>query len=79
MLLGLKISAKIVVASSARRYQQGRVMHQKDEQYSERESQRRFKALVQVALKSPPKPVKSMGPKGVPAQSKKRQRVSKIA
>ncbi len=45
-----------------------------DNQYSERETQRRFKALVQVALKSPPKPIKSMGPKGMPSQSKKRRK-----
>jgi len=50
-------------------------MAREHDQYGERESQRRFKALVQVALKSPPKPIKSMGPKGVPAQSKKRRKI----
>jgi len=48
-------------------------MKTQDGSYSEREAQRRFKKLVDIALKSPPKPIKSMGPKGVPAQSKKRQ------
>jgi len=56
-----------------------RPLHDLGEQYGERESQRRFKALVQVALKSPPKPIKSMGPKGVAAQSKKKSRKIKAA
>ena len=43
-----------------------------DGQYSEQEAQQRFENLVKTALKTPPKPLKSMGPKGVPAQSKKR-------
>ena len=42
-------------------------------QYSEQEAQQRFEKLVKVALKSPPKPIKSMGKKGVVAQSKKRK------
>ncbi|MBZ0216477.1 MAG: hypothetical protein K8F25_07990 [Fimbriimonadaceae bacterium] len=46
------------------------------EQYGERESQQRFQKLVDIALKSPPKPIKSMGKKGVPAQSKKRQKAA---
>jgi len=45
-----------------------------DDQYSEREAQRRFKDLVQRALKTPPKTLKSMGPKGMPSQSKKRRK-----
>jgi hypothetical protein len=37
-------------------------MKQRDQdQYSEQEAQQRFEKLVQVALKSPPKPIKSMG------------------
>ena len=52
-------------------------MNQKEaDQYSEQEAQQRFKKLVGIALKSPPKPIKSMGPKGVPAQSKKRRKRS---
>jgi hypothetical protein len=42
------------------------------EQYSERETQRRFEKLVRRALNTKPKPFKSMGPKGMPSQSKKR-------
>jgi hypothetical protein len=45
-----------------------------DEQYSERETQRRFKDLVQRALNTRPKPLKSMGPKGMPSQSKKKKK-----
>jgi hypothetical protein len=48
-----------------------------DEQYSEAETQRRFKELVQRALNTKPKPLKSMGPKGMPSQSKKRQKKAK--
>jgi hypothetical protein len=43
------------------------------DQYSEIETQRRFEKLVRRALNTKPKPLKSMGSKGVPAQSKKRQ------
>ena len=49
-----------------------------DDQYSEQEAQQRFKKLVGIALKSPPKPIKSMARKGVPAQSKKRRKVPKV-
>jgi hypothetical protein len=42
-----------------------------DDQYTEQESQRRFEKLVRAALNTRPKPLKRMGPKGVPAQSKK--------
>jgi hypothetical protein len=45
-----------------------------DDQYSEQEAQQRFEKLVKIALKSPPKPIKSMSPKGVSAQSKKRRK-----
>ena len=45
-----------------------------DENYTEQEAQQRFQKLVGIALKSPPKPIKSMGKKGVPAQSKKPQK-----
>jgi hypothetical protein len=43
-----------------------------NDQYSEQETQRRFERLVRAALNTKPKPLKSMTPKGVPAQSKKR-------
>jgi hypothetical protein len=49
------------------------------DQYSEIETQRRFEKLVRRALNTKPKPLKSMGPKGVPAQSKKRRRKTKRA
>jgi hypothetical protein len=42
------------------------------DQYSEEEAQRRFIAAVKAGLNTKPKPLKSMTPKGVPAQSKKR-------
>lgn len=45
------------------------------EQYSEQEAKQRFQKLVVIALKSPPKPIKSMPKKGVPAQSKKRRKI----
>ena len=54
-------------------------MPSKSNEYGERETQRRFKTLVQVALNTRPKPLKSMTPKGVPAQSKKRRKRSKKA
>jgi hypothetical protein len=51
-----------------------------DDQYSEQEAQQRFQKLVKAALNTRPKPLKSMGPKGVPAQSKKhRKRARKAA
>lgn len=50
-----------------------------DDQYSEQEAQQRFEKLVHVALKTPPKTQKMMGPKGVPAQSKKRRKRKPIA
>ncbi|MCD0424102.1 hypothetical protein LOC51_43390 [Rubrivivax sp. JA1024] len=44
--------------------------HHKDK-YSESEAEQRFGKLVKQALNTRPKPLKIMGPKGVPAQSKK--------
>jgi hypothetical protein len=44
-----------------------------DEQYSEEEAQRRFVAAVKAGLNTKPEPLKSITPKGVPAQSKKRR------
>jgi hypothetical protein len=43
-----------------------------NEQYSDEEAQRRFIAAVKAGLNTKPKPLKSITPKGVPAQSKKR-------
>jgi hypothetical protein len=48
---------------------------QTDEEYSDEEAQRRFLAAVKAGLNTKPKPLKSMTPKGVPAQSKKRQKI----
>jgi hypothetical protein len=45
-----------------------------DDQYSEEEAQRRFMAAVKAGLNTRPKPLKSMTPKGVPAQSKKHKK-----
>jgi hypothetical protein len=45
-----------------------------NEQYSDEEAQRRFLAAVKAGLNTKPKPLKSMTPKGVRAQSKKRQK-----
>jgi hypothetical protein len=47
-----------------------------NEQYSEEEAQRRFIAAVKAGLNTKPKPLKSMTPKGVPAQSKKQRQVA---
>jgi hypothetical protein len=44
-----------------------------NEQYSDEEAQRRFIAAVKAGLNTKPTPLKSMTPKGVPAQSKKRR------
>jgi hypothetical protein len=48
-----------------------------NEQYSDEEAQRRFIAAVKAGLNTKPQPLKSMTPKGVPAQSKKHK--TKIA
>lgn len=45
-----------------------------NEQYPEQEAQQRFDRLVRSALNTRPKPLKSMGPKGMPSQSKKRRK-----
>lgn len=42
-----------------------------DDAYSEQEAQRRFMAALKAAVNTPPKPLKSMTPKGVAAQRKK--------
>jgi hypothetical protein len=47
------------------------------DQFSEQETQQRFEKLVRAALNTRPKPLKVMGPKGVPAQSKKKRGRSK--
>jgi hypothetical protein len=47
-----------------------------DDQYSEEEAQRRFIAAVKAGLNTKPKPLKSMTPKGVLAQSKKRRKLA---
>jgi hypothetical protein len=52
---------------------------QSDDQYSEREAQQRFEKLVTTALNTQPKPLKSMTPKGVHAQSKKKRKKPKSA
>jgi hypothetical protein len=51
--------------------------HSECDQYTPKETQQRFEKLVRSALNTKPKPLKSMGPKGVPSQSKKRRRKSK--
>jgi len=45
-----------------------------NEQYSDEEAQRRFLAAVKAGLNTRPKPLKSITPKGLQAQSKKRQK-----
>jgi hypothetical protein len=49
-----------------------------NEQYSDEEAQRRFIAAVKAGLNTKPTPLKSITPKGVPAQSKKRQKAKRI-
>ena len=43
----------------------------KGERYGDNEAQARFRAALKGALNTPPKPLKSMTPVGVPAQQKK--------
>lgn len=43
------------------------------DQYSEPEAQRRFLGTLKAALNTPPKPLKMMDRKVVPAQSKKQR------
>ena len=45
-----------------------------NEQYSDEEAQRRFIAAVKAGLNTKPTPLKSMTPKGIPAQSKRKDR-----
>jgi hypothetical protein len=47
-----------------------------EDQYSEEEAQRRFVAAVKAGLNTKLKPLKSMTPKGVPAQSKKTRKTT---
>jgi hypothetical protein len=47
---------------------------QNRKQCDEQETQRRFERLVKSALNTRPKPLKSMGPKGMPSQSKKQRK-----
>jgi hypothetical protein len=53
------------------------MVKREDDHYGEQETQQRFEKLVKSALNTSPPPLKSMTPKGVPAQSgrarKKRQ------
>jgi hypothetical protein len=44
-----------------------------NEQYSDDDAQRRFMTAVKAGLNTKPTPLKSIMPKGVPAQSKKAQ------
>jgi hypothetical protein len=44
-----------------------------NEQYSDEEAQRRFVTAVKAGLNTKPTPLKSITPKGVQAQSKKRK------
>jgi len=50
------------------------MMKREDDQYTKQEAQRRFMAALKAAVNTPPKPLKSMTPKGVPAQSRKRRK-----
>jgi hypothetical protein len=45
-----------------------------DEMFSDQETQQRFEKLVKSALNTRPTPLKSMTPKGMPSQSKKRRK-----
>jgi hypothetical protein len=45
-----------------------------NEQYGDEEAQRHFLAAVKAGLNTKPKLLKSITPKGVPAQSKKRRK-----
>lgn len=54
----------------------GKTPQDRDEQYGEQEAQRRFMAALKAAVNTPPRPLKSMTPKGVPAQSKKRRKLA---
>ena len=45
-----------------------------NENYSDDEAQRRFMIAVKAGLNTKPTPLKSIVPKGVPAQSKKKKK-----
>jgi hypothetical protein len=45
-----------------------------NEPYSDEEAQRRFVVAVKAGLDTKPTPLKSIVPKGVPAQSKKKKK-----
>jgi hypothetical protein len=47
-----------------------------NQQFSKEEANQRFEKLVQAALNTRPKPLKSMTRKGVPAQRKRRKKSS---
>lgn len=49
----------------------------RSDHYEEAEAQQRFEKLVKSALNTKPKTLKSMGPKGMPSQSKKGRRQAK--
>lgn len=49
-------------------------MAKETDQYPEPEAQRRFLAALKAAVNTRPKPLKTITPKGVPAQSKKRRK-----
>jgi hypothetical protein len=53
--------------------------HLAENRYSEQEAQQRFEKLVKSALNTRPKTLKSMGPKGMPSQSKKRRKKARKA
>jgi hypothetical protein len=48
-----------------------------DEQYSAEEAERRFVDTVEAGLNTKPLPLKSIVPKGVPAQSRKSCQLSR--
>jgi hypothetical protein len=45
-----------------------------NEPYSDEEAEQRFMTAVKAGLNTKPKPLKSITPKGVPAQSKKKHK-----
>jgi hypothetical protein len=49
-------------------------MPKQADEYTEQEAQQRFEKLVRSALNTRPTPLKNMGPKGVPSQSKKHKK-----
>lgn len=53
-------------------------MKENADQYSEQEAQQRFMAALKAAVNTPPKPLKSMTRKGVPAQRKKARQRKRI-